>query len=92
MSLKDIPGTAATNHPGDKELLLAFNDTPEGQECNCPCCGRPLPFQSIEWSCDLPLLIARYAGELGITPELSGMSLIELYGVYLHLIEYDGRL
>jgi len=92
MSRKDDPGLAATSNPGVKESLLAHNNTPEGREWKCHCCGHPLPFQSLEWRHELPLQIARYAGSLGVTPELAGLSLIELYGVYRYLNDLGGSL
>ena len=88
MNARDTPGLAATSHPGDNDILNIAENTPEGEKWKCPCCGYPLPFQSLQWQNELPILLARYAGELGITPELAGLTLIELYGLYLHLLEY----
>lgn len=75
--------------PDSKSRILnVAENTSEGEQLKCPCCGYPLPFQSLQWQNELPILVARYAGELGITPELAGLTLIELYGLYLHLLEY----
>ncbi len=85
MNAKESPVLGATSKPGDLELLNAIKHTSEGKEWECPCCGRALPFQSLDWLRELAMLLARYAGQLGITPDIAGLSLIEAHGIYLML-------
>lgn len=85
MSAKVSPALAATRKPGDRELLHAIEHTSADKEWKCSCCGCVLPFQSLDWLNDLSMLLARYAGQLGMTPDIAGLSLIELHGVYLML-------
>lgn len=44
---------------------------------------------SMAWLNELAVLLARHHG-LGITPDLASMSLIELYGPFLHLSRMGG--
>ena len=90
MNAKESPALAATRKPGDVELLHALKHTPEGKEWECPCCGRVLPFQTFDWLNALAVLLSRYAGELGISPDMAGLTLIELWGVYQWLNRIGG--
>lgn len=82
MNKNQSPALAATRKPGDRELLDAIKHTPEGNEWECPCCGRALPFQSLDWLDELPMLLSRYAGQLGIAPDIARLTLVESWGVY----------
>lgn len=85
MDTKKSPALAATSKPGDAELLHAIKHTPEGAVWECPCCGCVLPFQSLDWLRGLPMLLSRHAGQMGMTSDIAGLTLIELHGIYLML-------
>lgn len=52
----------------------------EGRDVQCG--DQALPFASWAWFDELAMLLARYAGPLGISPELTGFTLIEVWGHY----------
>ena len=76
------PALAATSKPGVTELLDKINSTPPGDLWECPCCGQALPFQDLEWRDELETLLAKYAGSMGISPNLAGFSLVEQWWHY----------
>ena len=82
MREKQNPALAVTSKPGNKELLNAINSTPPGDAWECPCCGQALPFQNLDWLDELEILLAKYAGEMGVSPNLAGFSLSELWSHY----------
>ena len=90
MKTKKNPALVAASRPGDKELLDAIQNTPDGEEWKCPCCGRALPFQSFAWFENLPVLLARYGSAYGITPDIASLAILELWGCYQWLSRLEG--
>lgn len=85
MKKTDCPALAATSDPGEYLTQDQPNNTPDDTEWECPCCGQPIPWQSLDWLRELPLLAARYADQYGVTPDLASTSLATLYGLYRFL-------
>lgn len=83
MREKQNPVLAATSKPGDKESLHIIHSTLPGETWECPCCGQVLPFQNMDWLDELEILLAKYAGVMGINP--AGFSLIKIWGHYKYL-------
>ena len=53
------------------------SSAPPDEVLKCPHCGQALPFQDLEWQEELETLLAKYAGSMGISPNLAGFSLVE---------------
>ena len=90
MNKKENPALAPTNKPGDKILLDAIQNTPEGMEWKCPCCDSALPFQSWEWLDELQCLVNRLSGT-GIHSDIHSMTLLEKWGVLLFLRKQEKK-
>lgn len=62
-------------HGTDKNSLIT-------DDFKCPTCGHPYPFTSLDWIGELPLLLAKHADRLGITPDLAAFTLMEAWGLF----------
>ena len=90
MTDKQNPELAATS-PGDQLLLDKIKSTPPGEVWECPCCLQALPFQDWAWLAELVTLLAKYAGSMGISPNLAGFSIAEQWWHYKMLKSIEDR-
>jgi len=91
MTDKQSPELAATSKPGDQVLLDKIKSTPLDEAWECSCCLQTLPFQDMEWLEELETLLAKYAGEMGISPNLAGFSIAEQWWNYKTLKGFEDR-
>ncbi len=87
MTDKRNPGPVAAGDPGRSHYpLTAIQHSDVPGDCKCPTCGQALPFSSFDWLENLELLLARYAGELGITADLASLTIIEAWWLFHWLV------
>jgi len=73
---------AATEGRGIKDQTSGLHHSDHSLKLKCQCCGQALPFMSWDWLDELAMLLARYAGPLGISPELADFTLLEVWNHY----------
>jgi len=59
----------------------------EAKQCQCPQCGyiNHANLFELGWMEELPILLTKHSG-LGVDPDIAGMSIIELWGIYQYLL------